>query len=165
MGAKTRSINQLVKPQDLSGDPQPEEAIISILEVTERKSYEEATRSHHWDNGKKAFDDEISSLQENIVLDLVTRPKGRKVGGKGVCRAKENARELERFKARYFAKGFSQTHGPEYDESFAPVIRYDSLRLLLAVSACKGWKPRQLKIKMAFLYGILNDEIYIELPE
>ncbi|KAI0992157.1 hypothetical protein K3495_g16029, partial [Podosphaera aphanis] len=70
-----------------------------------------------------------------------------------------------RFKARYVAKGFSQTQGLDYDETFAPVVRYDSLRLLLAISASKQWKPRQLDIKTAFLYGVLNEEIYMQLPE
>ncbi|KAI0992496.1 hypothetical protein K3495_g15689, partial [Podosphaera aphanis] len=114
-----------------------------------------------------AFDDEIASLEENKVWQLVPRPDGRKIiKGKWVCKIKGNAQgEVERFKARYVAKGFSQIQGLDFDETFAPVVRFDSLRLLLAISAHRGWKPRQLDIKTAFLYGKLNEEIYMELPE
>ncbi|KAI0996197.1 Retrovirus-related Pol polyprotein from transposon TNT 1-94 [Podosphaera aphanis] len=144
-----------------------EGAMISVLEISEPRSYSEAKKSSHWHEWNKAFEDEIASLRENDVWKLVPRPSGRKVvGGKWVCKVKGNAQgELERFKARYVAKGFSQIQGLDYDETFAPVVRYDSLRLLLAISASKGWRPRQLDIKTAFLYGILNEEVYMELPE
>jgi len=45
------------------------------------------------------------------------------------------------------------------------MVRYDSLELLLALSACKGWRPQQLDVKTAFLYGILKEEVYMDLPE
>ena len=94
---------------------------------------------------------------------MVPRPKGRKIcSGKWVCKVKGNVQvEVERFEARYVAKGFSQTKGLDYDETFVPVVRLGSLRALLAFSAHKSWRPRQLDINIAFLYGILNEEIYI----
>ena len=112
--------------------------------------------------GKKAFEDEMKSLHENKVWQVVPRPQGRKIcSGKWVCKVKGNAQgEVERFKARYVAKGFTQTKGLDYDETFAPVVRLDLLRLLLALSAHNSLKPRQLDIKTAFFYGILNEEIY-----
>jgi len=73
--------------------------------------------------------------------------------------------EVERYKAWLVAKGFSQIVGQDYDEIFAPVVRYDSLRLLLVLSACKGWRPWQLDVKTAFLNGILKEEVYMDLPE
>jgi hypothetical protein len=63
------------------------------------------------------------------------------------------------------AKGFSQILGQDYNEIFAPVVRYDSLQLLLPISACNGWRPRQLDVKTEFLDGILNEEVYMDLPE
>lgn len=159
------SLNQpsIENPTDLPN----EEALINILDISVPKSYNMAKQSVHWDQWKKAFDDEINSLCENNVWEVVSRPNGRKiVDGKWVCKIKGDAQgNLERFKARYVAKGFSQIQGLDYDETFAPVVRYDSLRLLLAISANKRWKPRQLDIKTAFLYGILNEEIYMQLPE
>ena len=71
----------------------------------------------------------------------------------------------EWYKARYVAKGLSQIPGIDFDETFAPVALYDSLLLLLTLSAHYDWKPVQLDVKSAFLYGELNETIYLELPE
>ncbi|KAI0991228.1 hypothetical protein K3495_g16959, partial [Podosphaera aphanis] len=141
--------------------------MVNILDESEPKSYNAAKLSPNWEHWKTAFEAEMSSFAENNVWDIVQRPPGRKiVGGKWVCKIKRNAHgEIERYKARYVAKGFSQIHGLDYEETFAPVVRFDSLRLLLAISASKCWKPRQLDIKTAFLYGILDEDIYMELPE
>ena len=139
----------------------------NILDELEPKTYNGAKVSPNWEEWDAAFEAEMSSFKENNVWDIVPRPAGRKVvGGRWVCKIKRDAQgEIERFKARYVAKGFTQIQGLDYDETFAPVVRFDSLRLLLAISAAKKWKPRQLDIKTAFLYGILNEEIYMELPE
>ena len=81
-------------------------------------------------------------------------------------RVKGNAKgEPDRFKARYIAKAFSQVQGVDYEEILAPVARFDSLRLLLAIAAGKKWKPHQLDIKTAFLLGDLGEEVYLEVPE
>jgi hypothetical protein len=72
---------------------------------------------------------------------------------------------IDRYKARLVARGDSQVAGTDYDELFAPVVRFDSLRLLLAISASRRWQPRQLDVKTAFLYGHLKEEIYMRLPE
>ena len=68
---------------------------------------------------------------------------------------------MEQLKARGVVKGYSQIPGQDFDETFAPVVRYESLRLLLAISAQKGWKPRQYDVKSAFLYGRLQETIYM----
>ena len=72
--------------------------------------------------------------------------------------------EITRYKARLVAKGFTQRPGVDFDEIYAPVVRYDSLRLLLALATINGWIPTQIDIKAAFLYGELKEEIYMELP-
>jgi hypothetical protein len=107
------------------------------------------------------MNDELKSLKENDVWDVISKPVGRKiVVSRWVFKAKGNAqREVERYKAQLVAKGFSQILG-QYDiEIFAPVVRYDCLRLLLAISTCKGWQPRQLNVKTTFVYGILKEEV------
>jgi len=113
------------------------------------------------------MDEELKSLKENDVWDVIPRPAGRKiVASRWVYKAKGNAQgEVERYKARLVAKGFSQILGQDYNEIFAPMVRYDSLRRLLTSSACKGWRPRQLDVKTAFSYGILKEEVYMDLPE
>ena len=70
-----------------------------------------------------------------------------------------------RYKARLVAQGYPQQPGIDYDEVFAPVVRYDSLRLLLALAAHHQWQVDQLDIKAAFLYGHINEEVYMCLPD
>ena len=141
--------------------------VVKVLEVPEPETYSQAQHSCYWNNWEKAIEEEIDSLEENKVWEVVDRPSNRRiVDGRWVFRVKGNAKgELDRFKARYVAKGFSQVQGVDYEEIFAPVARFDSLRLLLAIAAAKLWKPRQLDIKTAFLYGTLSEEVYLQLPE
>jgi len=99
--------------------------------------------SPQWSDWKKAMDEELKSLKENDVWDVIPKPAGRKIVASGrVYKAKGNAQgEVEQYKAWLVAKGFSQILGQDYDEIFPSIVRYDSLRLLLALSACKGWGP------------------------
>jgi len=156
-----------LEPQPLEGIEGSQWAKISVLTVEEPKSYGQAKVSRQWSDWKKAMDEELKSLKENDVWDVILKPAGRKiVASRWVYKAKGNAQgEVERYKARLVAKGFSQILGQDYDEIFAPMVRYDSLRLLLALSACKGWRPRQLDVKTAFVYGILKEEVYMDIPE
>jgi len=88
------------------------------------------------------------------------------VASSWVYKAKGNAQgEVEQYNAWLVAKGFSQILGQDNNEIFTPMVRYDSLRLLLALSACKEWRPRQLDVQTAFWYRILKEEVYIDLLE
>jgi len=88
-----------------------------------------------------AMNDEIIALKKNKTLDVVNKPIGRNiVGSKWVLKANNNAGgTLERFRARAVAQGFSQAPGFDFEDTFAPVIRYKSLRLLIAICARKKW--------------------------
>ena len=109
------------------------------------------------------MNDEIKALEKNNTFDVVDKPIGRKlIDSKWVFKTKRNADgTLERFRARAVAKGFSQIPGYDFDETFAPVIRYESLRFLLAICAKNRWRPRQFDVKSAFLYGELKEEVYM----
>ncbi|PNX86396.1 putative LRR receptor-like protein kinase, partial [Trifolium pratense] len=72
---------------------------------------------------------------------------------------------IQKHKARLVAKGYSQQPGVDYNETFAPVARLDTIRALIALSAQKGWSIYQLDVKSAFLNGILEEEIYVEQPQ
>jgi hypothetical protein len=105
--------------------------------------------------------DELQSIRNNDVWEVVPRPTNWKiVDAKWVHKIKSDTKgELKRYKPRLVAKEFCQKHGLEYDEICAPVVHYDSLRLILTISACKYWKPHQFNVKTAFLYSILEKEI------
>ncbi|KAG8479288.1 hypothetical protein CXB51_029082 [Gossypium anomalum] len=94
-------------------------------------------------------------------------PDKRKViGVKWVFRAKQNADgSLNKLKARLVVKGFSQKYGLDYIETFAPVARLDTVRLLVALAAQRQWIIHQLDVKSAFLNSFLEEEIYIDQPQ
>ena len=72
---------------------------------------------------------------------------------------------IERYKARLVAQGFSQQPGLDYEETFCPVIRYESLRSLIAIAAQKDLQLHQLDVTTAFLNGQLEEEIFMKQPE
>ena len=88
------------------------------------------------------------------------------VGSKWVFKLKRDANgNINRHKVRLVAQGYFQQPGFDYEELYSLVVCYDSLRLLIALSAFHHWRPQQLDIKAAFLYGILNKDINMQLPE
>eukprot|EP00253_Pinus_taeda_P030779 PITA_30779 len=72
---------------------------------------------------------------------------------------------VEEHKARFVAWGFSPVEGIEYDETFAPIVRYSSIRSMLALSNQMGWNIHQMDVKTKFLNGKIEEEVYIEQPE
>jgi len=114
-------------------------SIVNVLDVPEPETYIHAQQSPNWNDWQMAIEEEIDSLESNKVWEIVDRLSNRRIiDGRWVFRVKGNAKgQLERFKARYVAKGFSQVQGVDYEEIFAPVARFDSLRLLLAIAAAK----------------------------
>jgi hypothetical protein len=144
-----------------------EESIEFAYRVSgEPDHYQEAINSNESTEWKKAMDEEMESIKKNNTWEVVERPEGRRiVDCKWVYKVKLLADgSIQRYKARLVAKGFTQQPGFDYDETFSPVARYESFRLLLALTAHYGWKPRQCDVKSAFLNGDLDEEIYMHLP-
>jgi len=69
---------------------------------------------------------------------------------------------VEKHKARFVAHGFSQVKGIDYNETFAPIEMYSSIRLMLALLAQMGWRIHQMNVRTAFLNGNIKEEVYIE---
>ena len=92
------------------------------------------------------------------------RPQGRKVvGSRWIYKVKHATDEsVEKYKARFMAKGFSQKEGIDYEETFAHVAMYSSIRTIISLVAEMGWRVHQMDIKTAFLNGAIEEEVYIE---
>lgn len=132
----------------------------------EPATYEEATTSSHKSRWKKAMNTEMESLKDNDVWDLVELPAGKRVvGSKWVFKIKTGADgSIERYKARLVAQGYTR-FGTDYDETFCPVVRQESLRVLIALSAKCGLKLHQVDVTTAFLNSTLQEEVYMTQPE
>jgi hypothetical protein len=72
---------------------------------------------------------------------------------------------IYKYKARFVARGFSQTEGVYYEETFAPDARYTSIRSIIAIASVMGRKLHQMDVKTAFLNGVIEEEVYIEQPQ
>jgi hypothetical protein len=108
------------------------------------------------------MDDEIKSLMERNVWKLVVLPPGQvPVKGRWVYAVKSDGRK----KARFVAKGFTQIYGIDFEETFSPVARFETVCLLLSIAALEDWDIEALDVKTAFLFGELDEEIYMEQPE
>lgn len=112
------------------------------------------------------MDQEIKAIEKNDTWELVDLPAGsRKIGVKWIYKTKYNQNgKVEKQKARLVAKGYSQKYGVDYNEVFAPVARWDTIRTILVVAASNDWKVYQLDVKSAFLHGELLEDVYVEQP-
>ncbi|XP_027905827.1 uncharacterized protein LOC114165383 [Vigna unguiculata] len=133
------------------------------LAILEPGTIEEAAKQ---EEGVKAMKEEIKIIEKNNTLELADYPKDKDIiGVKWVFKTKLNPDgTIHKHKARLVAKGYSQQPRVDYNETFAPVARLDTIRTLIALAAQKGWSIYQLDFKSAFLNGVLEEEIYIEQP-
>ncbi|CAJ2672360.1 unnamed protein product [Trifolium pratense] len=115
---------------------------------------------------REAVLEEMKALEKNKTWSVMTLPDGKKtVGCKWVFTVKYNSDgSIERYKARLVAKGFTQTYGIDYSETFAPVAKFNTVRILLSLAANLDWPLHQLDVKNAFLNGDLEEEVYMDIP-
>ena len=142
-------------------------ASIAVTDAEEPKCIGDAFSGKNARQWKQATDSEYESLLKNNTWDLVELPEGKNVVGcKWVFKVKRNADgSVSRYKARLVAQGYSQEAGLDYDEVFAPVARYSSIRSVLAIANKLDLEVHQMDVKTAFLNGDLENEIYMEQPE
>ena len=139
---------------------------VSTFIDDEPKTFKEAMKGANSAEWMEAMKDELESMEKNKVWNLVNLPPNRKtIGCKWVLKIKQKADGTpEKFKARLVAKGYTQKEGIDYEETFSPVVRFASIRLLLAIVAHMDLELYQMDVKTAFLNGELNEEIYMDQP-
>lgn len=137
---------------------------VCFLYHKEPKNISKALLDEFW---VLAMHDELDMFVRNDVWELVPRPHSvNVVGTKWIFKNKTDTQGLVvRNKACLMAQGYTQIEGVDFDETFAPVARVESIRLLLAISCVLNFTLFQMDVKSAFLNGILQEEVYIEQPK
>ena len=135
----------------------------NVCQIMEPKSMEEALSSDHAKEWKAATDSEVDSLLESETWELVELPPDRKpIGCKWVFKVKHGSDgSVEWLKGQLVAKGCSQKYGIDYDETYSPVVRFSSIRGLLAFAVQNSMLIHQMDVVTAFLNGKLDEEIYM----
>jgi hypothetical protein len=128
------------------------------------RTYNEAMKTSESEKWLEAMESEMKSLAKNNVWELVPLPKGRKlVDCRWVLGRKYNSEgKPDRYKARLVAKGFTQEYGLDYEETFAPVVHFNSLRMFLTLAVYSKMNVQQMDVVTAFLYGELEEEIFMK---
>jgi hypothetical protein len=126
-------------------------------------SYRAALKDPCWHN---AMLDEFNALMRNDTWSLVPRPAGvNVVTGKWIYRHKLNTDgSLARYNARWVVRGFTQQAGVDYGETFSPVVKLATIRVVLTIAASHNWPIHQLDVKNTFLHGELAETVYCQQP-
>jgi hypothetical protein len=143
-------------------------AMAYVVLEEEPATFEDAIGGNNAKKWRAAIDEELKSLMENNTWEICNKPAGRSIiGCKWIFKLKSPQVQggEPRFKARLVAKGYSQKQGIDYHETFAPVIKYQSLRLILSIATERNMAVHQMDVKTAFLYGELDEEIFMEIPQ
>ena len=108
--------------------------------------------------------EQCKSIMKNDVWEIVPRPdKKLVVTSKWIFKIKYAADgSIEKYKARFVARGFSQKEGVDYDETFALVARYTSIRTIIALASTMGWRLHQIDVNTVFLNEEIEEGVYVE---
>ncbi|XP_065631665.1 uncharacterized protein LOC136068442 [Quercus suber] len=133
------------------------------LSQFEPKKVDEALQDADWVN---SMHEELHQFVRNDVWELVPRPENVNViRTKWIFKNKSDEHgTVIRNKSRLVAQGYTQVEGVDFDETFAPVARLESIRILLAIASHLNFKLYQMDVKSAFLNGMLQEEVYVEQP-
>ena len=112
------------------------------------------------------MNEEMQALRKNETWDLVpTSPRKKAIGCRWIYKVKYNVDgSANHYKARLVPKGYAQTHGVDYEETFAPVAKMTTIRTVNALAVAKGWHLHQMDVKNTFLQGELDEEVYMVQP-
>ncbi|CAF4947657.1 unnamed protein product [Pieris macdunnoughi] len=128
-------------------------------------SYNEATNGPEKDKWQQAMSDELQAFEDNQAWEIVSQDEAdRVVQCKWVFKKKPENNNSVRYRARLVAKGYTQQHGVDFNETYSPVLRYSTLRLLFAISVKYNFEITHLDVVTAFLNGFLTENVYMQAP-
>jgi hypothetical protein len=129
----------------------------------EPRSFAEAERHVAW---RATMQSEMDAVEKNCTWELADLPRGHSaITLKWVFKLKrDEAGAIVKHKARLVARGFVQWEGIDFDDTFAPVARMESVRLLFALAAQEGWRVHHMDVKSVFLNDNLKEEVYVHQP-
>ncbi|GJY70583.1 retrovirus-related pol polyprotein from transposon TNT 1-94 [Tanacetum coccineum] len=147
----------------LRSQAQNQSNFFCFISTIEPKNVNEALADESW---IVAMQEELNQFIANDVWELVPQPRNMTIiGTKWVFRNKLDENGIvSRNKARLVAQGYNQQEGIDYDETYAPVARLESIRILLAYACALDFKLFQMDVKSAFLNGFINEEVYVAQP-
>ena len=138
-----------------------------IGEVIDHVTFLDVVHSPQYDKWNIAMKEEMLSMANNGVCDLVEMPENFKpIGCKWVFKTKKDVKgKIKRFKSILVAKGYTQKEGVDYTETFSPVSSKDSFRIIMALTKHFNLELHQMDVKTVFLNGDLYEEVYMQQPE
>ena len=139
----------------------------TATDLSEPSTFEAAVSGPDQVHWRKAIHAELESMRLRGVFRAAKLPNGqRAIGTKWVFKIKRKADgSIEKYKARLVAKGFRQKYGIDYTETFSPVVKYVTLRMVIAITKYFGWSLDQLDVVTAFLYGEMKEKVFYAIPE
>ena len=139
------------------------ELSLQISHLLIPRTIQEALGHSEW---RSTVQEEMNALLNNRIWEIVDLLKEKKaVGWKWVFIVKcKPDGSIERYKARLVTQGFTQIYGIDYQETFAPITKINSIRILISLAIHFNWPLHQLDVKNAFLNGDLEEEVFIDLP-
>ena len=140
--------------------------LVAEIMDEQASTYEQIMKSDNRDQWQKAMDNEMKSINSQNTWILKPLPDGKKlVGSRWIFKIKKNSDgEIARWKARFCAKGFTQVAGIDFHETYAPVAKMNSIRLILSIVTTENLELHQADVDTAFLYGLMDAEVYIKQP-
>lgn len=138
--------------------------IFNVSAHVEPESFQQTEKEYVW---RKAMNDELEALKQNNTWTIVKLPPEKNcVGCRWTYKIKYNSDGfISKYKARLVAKGYTQKEGIDFYETFSPIAKMVTVKMLIALAASKNWFLNQLDVNNAFLQGDLNKEIYMYLPQ
>jgi hypothetical protein len=126
--------------------------MVKVIQEAKPTCFEQAVGNPKWDN---AMDEDMAVLDVNATWELVPKDK-KAIRCKWVYKVKHNVDgSMSRYKVRLVAKGYAQTYGIDYEETYSPIAKMITIREIIVMATTKGWSLHQMDVKNVFFHGDL----------